>query len=227
MSWIDKRKEFQSRLDTLNQQNVQNLVTELDKATKEFIAKGGISQDSNSNASYNRITQLSTQINTIKSSYSTLNDDIMKYISSQSTDADLAGLLAQNGELQKHIKQFEKLQDELKVDVESAVARDELLRSRNEDISRHELFILDRPVRKGLIPYLWALSVLFVGIGLIIFRKTIPIPSMNSGVIGVTPGLLFTIGEFFKDRRIWMSLFGASLIVIIFLALKIAGVFGK
>ena len=111
----------------------------------------------------------------------------------------------------------------MKVDVESAVARDELLRSRNTDVSRHKLFLLDRPIRKDTIPYLWVFAIFFIGIGLIIFKMGIPdIPSTGSfsEIIGMVLQLL-------TSKLVLGTLLVTALIVIIFLSLTVAGVFKK
>lgn len=222
MSWIEKRAEFQKRFDTLSQENVQALITELNKAVGNYISKGGLSQDPSKNADYTKIQNLTERAESIKQRYSNLNDDILKYIRSQTADNDMTKLLTENGELQKQINRLEKIQNELKVDVESAIARDELLRSANTKISRHQLFILDRPVKRGLVPYLWVLSILFIGVGLVIFRMTAPeinLPQYEN--IGTL--LLETI----MNKSVLVSLLVSALIVIFFLSLKIGGVFGK
>jgi hypothetical protein len=221
MKWLEERQQFQQRIDKLSQENIQYIITELNKVTAQYINKGGLSQDPNNNPDYNKIIQLTNKAESIKKSYIQLNDDITKLLTENAKDTDISGLLAENGEMQKHINRLEKLQDEMKVDVESAVERDKLLRSRNTDVSSHKLFILDRPVRKGLIPYLWLLSILFIGVGLVIFKMTAPT------LIGQDPTALLLILGFLTDKRILLSLLIAALIVIIFLAMKIAGVFGK
>jgi hypothetical protein len=110
----------------------------------------------------------------------------------------------------------------MKIDVTSAIARDELLRSRNTDVTRHQLFLLDRPIRRGLIPYLWVLAILFIGVGLVIFRMTMPELSFSSN-----GGILTILIAFFSNRGVLVSLLVTALIVILFLSLKIGGVFGK
>lgn len=225
MSWIEKRTEFQKRFDELSQENVQGLITELNKAVGIYISKGGLSQDPNNNQNYNTVIKLTQRAESIKNRYASLNDDILTYLKNNAKDTNMAGLLSENGELLKQINRLEKIQSETKIDVESAIARDELLRSRNTDVTRHQLFILGRPVRKGLIPYLWVLSILFIGIGLVIFRMTAP--SFSSG-IGTTDGSIFEmLSEFLTNKIVLGSLLIASLIVILFLSLKVAGVFGK
>jgi hypothetical protein len=114
----------------------------------------------------------------------------------------------------------------MRVDVESAIARDELLRSRNTNITRHELFILDRPVRKGLIPYLWVISVLFIGVGLVIFKMTMPSLGLGTAV-AANASVELSVMDFFSNKFVLISLLVSALIVIVFLSLKIAGVFGK
>lgn len=226
-SWIDERAKFQARFDSLSQQNIQGLISELKKATNNYISNGGLSQDANNNPNYNTIVKLIAKAEDIKQGYAMLNDDIIKYLAQYGKNADLTTILAENGELQKHIHRLEKVLEEMKVDVESAVARDELLRSRNTDITPHKLFLLDRPVRKGLVPYIWALSILFIGVGLVIFRMTMPTfisTSTNATTAMTLPGMFLA---FFANKIVLGSLLSAALIVILFLSLKIAGVFGR
>jgi hypothetical protein len=226
-SWIDERATFQARFDNLSQQNIQGLISDLKKATNSYISSGGLSQDANSNPNYNIIMNLISTAERIKQGYITLNDDIMKYITTNGKNTDLSAILGQNGELQKHIQGLEKVLTEMNTDVESAVARDELLRSRNTDITPHKLFLLDRPVRKGMVPYLWVLSILFIGVGLVILRMTLPtfISTTANATAGVS--MFSMLLDFFTNRIVLGSILGAALIVILFLSLKIAGVFGK
>jgi hypothetical protein len=227
MSWIDERAKFQKRFDDLSQENVQALITELNTAFGNFIGKGGISQDPNNNPDYNTIQTLINKGNSIKNRYIELNDDILKFLSTQSQNNNLSGTLQENGELQKQINRLEKILLQMKIDVDSAIARDELLRSRNTDITRHKLFLLDRPVRKGLIAYLWVISILFIGVGIIIFRITFPSVSFSPNSTGTATNIFETLIEFITNKMVLMSLLGSALIVILFLSLKIAGVFGR
>jgi hypothetical protein len=226
MSWIEQRASFQKRFDDLSQENTQALITELNKSVGNYVSKAGLSQDPNSNPDYNSIMDTMSKLDIIKQKYSELNDDIVKYITAQSKYNDLGDLLAQNGELQKQINRLNEIKNEMRVDVESAVARDELLRSRNTNITRHELFILDRPVRKGLIPYLWVISVLFIGVGLVIFRMTMPSLGLGTAV-AANATVQSSVMDFFSNKFVLISLLVSALIVILFLSLKIAGVFGK
>ena len=225
VSWKEQRAQFQARFDTLAQFNIQQLLTELNSSTARYIQKGGLSQDPGNNADYKRIEEIANKISEYKTMLTKLNNDILQSLSKVAKDADLAGLLSKNGELQTQIQQLEKVEKETKVDVESAIARDELLRSYPQPI-RHNLFLFNRPIKRGLIPYLWLISIIFIAIGTIVFWKMIPpigIGSSNAGGLSAFD----TIMAFVMDARIWMTISGAALIVILFLSLKIAGVFGK
>ena len=222
MTWMEKRGGFQQRFDQLSETNLVSVRAELDKAVSTYVSKGGLSQDPNQNPDYQAIQQKIEQVSRIKQGYSELHDQIIKYLEKNSKHYDMAGLLAENGELQKQLLRLRKVRDEIKVDVESAVARDELLRSRETDVNAHQLFLLDRPVRKAMIPYLWVLSFLFVGIAILIFKQLAPTILLID-----LPTLFGLVGEFFQDRTVLVALLIAALITILFLALKIAGVFGK
>lgn len=230
MSWIDERAKFQKRFDDLSQENIQGLITELNKAISSYIARGGISQDPNNNPDYNNIVKLTTRAENIKKRYSELNEEILKFITTESKNKDLPGILNENGELQKQINRLEKIQSEMKVDVESAIARDELLRTRDTDINRHKLFLVDRPVRRGLIPYLWVLSILFIGVALVIFKITAPTLNLSMGstnTYGTETSFMAMLLGFITNKIVLGSLLISTLIVILFLSLKVAGVFGK
>ena len=227
MKWAEKRNKFQERYNTITQQNFQAIITELNSKVASYISKAGISQDPN-NPDLLRIKVLITNAEIIKKQFIDLNDDIMNAIKEDAANSDISAILAENGELQSQIMQLEKIKEEMKVDVDSAIARDTLLRSKNTDISRHNLFLLDRPVRKGLIPYLWILSILFIGIGLVIFKMTMPVVAVGAaGIAASGSGGLSAVTGFFMDKRVLISILLSALIVIIFLSLKIAGVFGK
>jgi hypothetical protein len=99
----------------------------------------------------------------------------------------------------------------MKIDVETSVARDKLLRSRDTDVTPHQLFVLDRPIRKGLIPYLWVISVLFIGIGLVILKMNMP--SLQINTTGTYP-IYYMIMEFVTNKIVIGSLIASILIVI-------------
>jgi hypothetical protein len=143
-------------------------------------------------------------------------------------DQSTADLLTRTGQLQQQIQRLHEIKKDIKVDVESAVARDEVLRSRDTKLNSHKLFLLNRPIRKGVIPYLWVLSVLFIGISLILFRMMLPesIPSTNSSAFGSSVSISLMISEFFENKMVIISIIVALCILSLFLGLRLAGVFG-
>ena len=69
-------------------------------------------------------------------------------------------------------------------------------------------------------------TILFIGVGLVIFKMTMPAVAVGA-TVATQGSFMESVMGFFMDKRILISLLIAALIVIIFLALKIAGVFGK
>ena len=222
-SWIEQRAEFQKQFDELSKENIQGLIKELNTAVGTYISQGGLSQDSNNNPNYTTIANLTQRAENIKQRYSMLNNNILLHLKNNASDTNVTGLLTENGELQKQINRLEKIQSEMKIDVESSVARDKLLRSRDTAITPHQLFVLDRPIRKGLIPYLWVISVLFIGIGLVMLKMNMPSLQINTTS---TYSIYYMIMEFITNKVVIGSLIASILIVILFLSLKVAGVFG-
>lgn len=223
-SWNNKRAEFQRRFDILAQENIPQLITTLNTDIGNYISKAGLSQNPLDNEIYQKIETNIERAENIKQRYSELNNDILTYLKNNANDTNITGLLIENGELQKQINTLEKLQDKMKIDVETSVARDKLLRSRDTAVTPHQLFVLDRPVRKGLIPYLWVISVLFIGIGLVILKMNMPSIQINTTA---TYSTYYMIIEFITNKVVIGSLIASVLIVILFLSLKVAGVFGK
>lgn len=191
---------------------------------REQVTKG-INQLASKNQNQMSVEQLQTQ----KQEYGQIQHNLSAYLTEQAQNYQLSDKLEQTGALQTQIQRLHEDNDKMKTDIETAVARDELLRSRERTGNNHTLYLLDRPVRKGMVPYLWVLSVLFVGVGVLCFYWLTPQILLSSTAQGIAPsgGIIGMLGDVFYSRLTWMALFGAASIVILFLSLKIAGVFGK
>ncbi len=224
-NWAEQRTIFSKRYESLSdyrQNQLQNDIDKLNDAAKQYISNGGISQDPTTDGAYNTLLSLTDKINKKKAEFANLNKDLTNTIREFSQTYDSGNLLAENGQIQQEIISLQKRLEDSKVDAESANLRDSLLRNRERDVSTRQLYLLDRPVKKSAIPVFWVLSILFTAIGLYIFKQLIPIPTAAPGTgTSIFDGIL----SFFKDARVWMSLTGASIIVIIVLAIKVAGVF--
>ena len=167
-------------------------------------------------------------LQTLKDRSTYLFNKINSVLSTEMADQSTADLLTRTGQLQQQIQRLHEIKKDIKVDVESAVARDEVLRSRDTKLNSHKLFLLNRPIRKGVIPYLWVLSVLFIGVSLILFRMMLPdsAPSTNSSTFGSSISISLMTAEFFENKMVLISIIVSLCIVVLFLGLKIAGVFG-
>ena len=192
-SWQSQLTDFTSRFNTLN-----TSATSASSATKE-------------------------ELSSIKDKYVTLHDDIAQTLECNGHDSDLSTGLTQTGTLQAHIKKLEKRKKELQVEVDTALARDELLRSREVKMSSHQLFLLDRPVRKGMIPYLWVISVFFIGIGLVLYKIMLPsiAPDMSTVM-----GIEMALSDILFNKTVLISLLACIIVIILVVSLKVGGVIG-
>ncbi len=144
----------------------------------------------------------------------------------ESTDNNMPKLYKETGRLQTGLTDLHRLKKEMKTDVESAIARDELLRNRETILNEHQLFILDRPVRRNMIPYLWVLSVVFVGIGLVLLRWLMPELGISENEArALSQSFMDTLSYYFTNNATWLGIIGACMIVILVLGLKVGGVF--
>ena len=124
----------------------------------------------------------------------------------------------ENYSLQNDVNTLTQQRDELLEDAEVATLRDTALRSGNGSISNHQVYLLGRPLRPATIPYLWALSVLFIGVATLIFYMFYPytIPPIDI--------ILFDLYLLFSSPWLWSILFGLASVVILFLSLRIANI---
>ena len=229
-SWPDKKAEFQQRYETISQY-VQNQMPqdlqELAQALANYVEKGGVAQDPTQDGDYNNIQTISNRINQNKQAFSQLNQDAANAIQTLGSNHDMGALLLENGKLQQTIIGLEKEVGTVAEDEKAAIARDELLRGRDTNVTKHQLFMLGRPLRPASVPILWALSVLFIGIGVLVLQVLFPFSPYMLGMSaeGSGEGVVVSLFAFFGNPWVWGSLFGASVIVILFLSLKIAGYF--
>jgi hypothetical protein len=228
MSWMDKRGMFQQRFDALSSENIDTLIGQLNAATGRFVSSAGLTQnqDASTNPDYVEIVKLANKAEELKQRYNALNDDILQYLKTQSKYNNMSTLLQESGTLQSQITQLNIYKKEMKADVESAIARDELLLTRETKLNEHQLFILDRPVRRNMIPYLWVLSVVFVGVGLVLLRMMMPeLGISNNEARALSASFMETLSFYFTNNATWLGIIGACMIVILVLGLKVGGVF--
>ena len=214
--WPTQRAEFQARLDALSTKNVDGLLSDLNIAITNYTPK----TDGSNDPAYTRIQGLIKTLTDIKNKYDTLILDIKSYVAEINT-TDINSVVNDEGYAQIEIKRLEEINATLDNDIETARARDELLRSRNTKRTSHMLFLTDRPIRKQTIPVLWLVSVVFIGIALILIRSVTDTMQIPSTILGY---FLYTVIDIFQNPVILRTLLGATIIIIIFLSLKIARV---
>jgi len=160
--------------------------------------------------------------------YHTLYNEIKEHLIAKSSGPTLSALLEETSELKRKNNEMYKSLDKNKIDVDSAVARNELLRSRESNLTSHKLFLLNRPVRRNRLPYLWVLGVLFIGVALCIFNVMSPsLPISIQGIDGAVPTImasLLALGQtvigFFTNPYVITALVTAIICVIIGIILK-------
>jgi hypothetical protein len=193
-----------------------------------------VSEALNQGAQMNTSTMSVDQLQALRQEYDQVRRSLTSYLTEQARNYQLSDKLEQTGQLQGQIRRLEEERDKMKTDVETAMARDELLRSRDQTGNEHTLYLMNRPVRRGMVPYLWVLSVLLVGIGVLFFYWLTPMILLPSSVntygnpmAGTMNQLILMVTDIVTNPYTWMALFGAVAIVILAVSLKIAGVFGK
>jgi hypothetical protein len=120
--------------------------------------------------------------------------------------------------LQSELTVLEKSYEDRYNDQQTAITRDKILRSGNGTVTNHQVYLLGRPLRPASIPYLWALSTLFIGFALLIFYMYYPYETPDIETI------LFDLYLLFTDPFTWAILFSIASVVILFLSLRIAKV---
>ena len=120
--------------------------------------------------------------------------------------------------LQSELTVLEKSYEDRYNDQQTAITRDQILRSGNGTVTNHQVYLLGRPLRPASIPYLWALSTLFIGFALLIFYMYYPYETPDIETI------LFDLYLLFTDPFTWAILFSIASVVILFLSLRIAKV---
>ena len=179
MTWPDEKAKFQDEFEKLMQYAQNGMPADIQSLTTAmagYVEAGGISNDPSQDGNYNTIISTSQRLRKNKAALLSLNQNVVDTISNLTSNNDMTSLLTENGNLQQTIQNLDKVKKDLEEDAQSAQLRDELLRTRNTNVTKHQLFLLGRPLRPASVPYLWALSVLFIGIGLLLFSVTFPMP---------------------------------------------------
>lgn len=153
--------------------------------------------------------------------YKELYSDIMQALSQQASQHDVTQSLQDHGALQQKVLQLEKIQQAKKEEVDTALARDALLRSSDRRTTSHQLFLLDRPIRRERIPYLLVLSVLCIGISIYVFKMAHPTLATEEAV-GSLWGLSQSLAQY-DPLPTYVGIF-LLIIAVVTIALTLGGI---
>lgn len=173
------------------------------------------------------------QKDALRAKYKTLYDELFSFVGTASEQSDTNALLSEIGNLNAEVRRLHQAKKEVVADAETAVARDEALRSRDVPTNPHTLYLLNRPVRHGMIPYLWAIGVLFIGIAIFVWYdsgvRMAVFGATTTGTLATNASAIGTWMTYLLDlalsRTVLLTIIGACLLAILILSLKIGGVF--
>ncbi len=225
--WPSIRGEFESRYNALTEKesDLRTNIDDLNRFAHSYIASGGVSLNPDNDVNYTKSIEAARNIAQHKNDLAQLVRDLNIKIKQISASTDIGAKLAENGRLQQEITDLEKEAKEYGDDAKTAELRESLLRSKESDITRHQVVFLGRPLRPSSIPILWALSVLFIGASIIIFQNiNPPLKPLFTTLFGTPSEAGEPTGGFLSDIRVWRTLVGAFTIVIVFLSLRVANV---
>jgi hypothetical protein len=109
--------------------------------------------------------------NALLQEYRTLNVEMKTSIEAVSTNGDIGKITTNIGEFQQKIKNLEKELKAVKQEADTSEARKRSVERVEQDVSYHQLYIMDRPLRQLSIPTLLTLSVAFVFTGIFFLYK--------------------------------------------------------
>ena len=219
---MDKKETFTKRHDdiaTYVSGQMNEDITTLNLKIVNYIQSGGVAKG-DTNTDYSEIDRITKQIALYKNQIVNLNKEVATAIKEQGENSDMEALLQKNGELQKQIAKAETQKGELHEDAGNAKVRDQALRTKDTNINNRQVYLLGHPLRPASIPYLWGLSILFIGIAVLMLYYYSPIPFPSS------EDLIPILIEQFYNPWLWISLLGAASIIILFLILKVMNLLG-
>jgi hypothetical protein len=163
--WQEKTADIQRKIKAIYDDpqakfgiSIGNLMART--SMENLITSGGLK---NTTESENRIRQMNMIIQDIENNIVT---PLSKQLRESTKTLDISSLLGKTGQLQQEIIQ---LRDQLKLakdDAENQIARDSALRTAEGSVSKHQIFLLGRPIRQNSIPYLWMSAALFFFLGM-------------------------------------------------------------
>ncbi len=95
-----------------------------------------------------------------------LNAEIAAAVRQATTESDTQGLLGELGTLRQQLARLKEQREEAQEAADTAAARKASVEKREEAVSYHQLFMVNRPLKEYSIPTLMTISVLLVVLGM-------------------------------------------------------------
>ena len=152
-----------------------------------------------------------------------LNKDFATYIQNK-TPQNISTLLSNIGTKQQQINTLKAEIKQAKSDSEVAEQRDTQIKLSPPETSNYQglstFFGITRPLKFISVPILFGISVFLLIVSILLLKENF---LLGTGYSFSTAPSISTDVSILKDPRIWGTLFGASVIIILFMSLKIAG----
>ena len=110
-------------------------------------------------------------IQTALAQYQALNASLAAAIGTTSSTTDIGKITTNIGQYQTKIKALQQQFKEVKEESETSEARKRSVENTEQDVSYHQLYLIDRPLRQLSIPTLFTLSVVFIMGGIYFLYK--------------------------------------------------------
>jgi hypothetical protein len=75
-----------------------------------------------------------------------------------------------------------------------------------------------------MIPYLWALSIIFIGVGLVLYKMMLPPIDLDYGTVA---GMEMNLTDLLLNKTVLISMLVCFIIIIVTVGLKAGGIIGK
>jgi hypothetical protein len=140
----------------------------------------------------------SQAIQTAIQEYATLNATLQSAITSLGSNTDIGNITTNIGTLQGQIETLKQRLKETKEEAETSEARKRSVENTEQDVSFHQLYLIDRPLRQLSIPTLFTLSVVFLIAGIYFLYKinAAPVaqPSVFATAVAPISGIMSWFG---------------------------------
>jgi hypothetical protein len=107
-----------------------------------------------------------TEVRSLLDQYKALNNNLQTTLTETGNDTDIGQITTNIGKYQENIKELEQRLKEVKQELDTSEARKRSVERVEQDVSYHQLYVMDRPLRQLSIPTLFTISIVFVFAGI-------------------------------------------------------------